>query len=153
MNGKLTSITTDNKHLTADEEAYNFDVIKSIKAHEGFSGMPYHDSLGKLTIGYGTLLPISKEEAEMIFFSRLKKIETELSSRLDFIESMPVNIRKVLLEMAYNLGVHGLLGFHRMLDAMKRGDWNEAAKEGLNSRWHKQVKSRAENLMNIVRNT
>jgi lysozyme len=50
----------------------------------------------------------------------------------------------VLLDMAYNLGVDGLLKFRKMLAAIDRRDYELAAKEMLDSRYARQVKGRAQ---------
>ena len=49
----------------------------------------------------------------------------------------------VLLDMAYNLGVNGLLKFSRTLRAIERGQWVEAGEEMKDSKWFEQVGSRA----------
>jgi lysozyme len=44
------------------------------------------------------------------------------------------------------MGVQGLLGFTRMLEAVRAGDWKQAFTQMLNSRWARQVKRRAPEL-------
>ncbi|MDQ7061574.1 MAG: hypothetical protein Q9M43_10770 [Sulfurimonas sp.] len=56
-------------------------LIESIKQNEGFRGEVYKDTLGFDTIGYGTKLPLSKEESEMIPKSRLIQKVKELERR------------------------------------------------------------------------
>lgn len=58
----------------------------------------------------------------------------------------------VLLDMAYNMGVAGLMNFHHMLAAVQAGDWKTAAAEMLNSTWAKQVKNRAYRLAAVMEN-
>ena len=48
-----------------------------------------------------------------------------------------------LLDMAYELGVEGLLGFHDMLAALARGDWAGAHAAALKSKWATEVPGRA----------
>jgi lysozyme len=57
----------------------------------------------------------------------------------------------VLVEMIFNMGVKGLMSFRRMLAALGRADYQEAAREMLNSRWAEQVGARAVELANIMR--
>jgi lysozyme len=52
----------------------------------------------------------------------------------------------VLLNMAFNLGVGGLLGFKRALGAMRIEDYARAGTEMLDSTWARQVKGRAAEL-------
>ena len=128
------------------------ELVNSIKKHEGFRGYPYKDSLGIPTIGYGTKLPIDKEEAEWILNHRLNKMINDLETRKPFIKNLPEPIREVLYEMAYQLGVGGLLKFKKMLKALEEGDYKKASLEGLNSKWHRQTPNRAEELMKRLEN-
>lgn len=49
----------------------------------------------------------------------------------------------VLADAVYNIGVQRLEGFHQMLDAIRRHDWQRASDELLDSAYAKQVKGRA----------
>jgi len=128
------------------------NIIKSIQKNEGFRASPYIDTTGNLTIGYGTKLPITKVEATLLLEHRLNQAQRELYQEIEFYHQLPEPVRDVLIDMAYNLGINGLLKFKKMLKALKKGNWEKAADEGLDSRWHKQVGKRAERLMNVVRN-
>lgn len=57
--------------------------------------------------------------------------------------------RGVLVEMAYQLGLAGLLGFKKFLAAAREGNWEEAGKEMLDSLWARQTPARAKRLMEI----
>jgi lysozyme len=59
--------------------------------------------------------------------------------------------RGVLVNMAYNLGVTGLLSFKKMLSAYKKGAFVEAAQHMLDSKWAKQVGDRAKRLAEQMR--
>lgn len=50
---------------------------------------------------------------------------------------------EVLINMAFNMGVKGLLKFRRMLDAVRADDYDKAATHMLDSRWASQVGRRA----------
>ena len=127
------------------------DLIDNIKRHEGFVGMPYNDSLGKPTIGIGTLLPITEEEAELLLKHRLDSKIRELVKKEPFFNELPSDAQFIILEMCYQLGVNGVLNFKKMWKALKRYDFKEASREGLNSKWHDQTKNRAEELMERLR--
>ena len=47
---------------------------------------------------------------------------------------MSGHVQEALLDMAYQLGVDGLLGFHDMLAALERGDYQAAKAAALSSR-------------------
>jgi lysozyme len=52
--------------------------------------------------------------------------------------------------MAYNLGLTKLLGFKKMIAAIKRKDYSAAAVEMLDSKWHIDVGDRAVELARIM---
>ena len=75
-------------------------LLENIKKNEGFRGEPYNDSLGKPTIGYGTLLPISESEAEIILKSRLHGKMAELVKAEPFVQELPSDVKDTLYEMS-----------------------------------------------------
>ena len=125
-------------------------VVERIKRHEGWRAMPYYDTLGNKTIGYGTLLPLNEDEGEWLLRHRLGLVEEELRGRIDFYDRMPEKIKEVLLDMAYNMGVPRLLKFRKTLAAAERGDWATMAHEMQDSHWFRQVGRRAEELVATV---
>jgi lysozyme len=52
--------------------------------------------------------------------------------------------------MIFNLGLYGVLGFKRMLAALREKDYLKASKEMLDSKWAKQVGYRAKKLASIM---
>ena len=124
---------------------------EDIKRHEGFKGMAYKDSLGNWTIGYGTLLPLDRVEAELILQKRLNAAANELISAKPFVMNLPAEAQSILFNMAYNMGVPRLLGFKKMFAALDEEDYERAADEMLDSRWHDEVKGRAEELAERMR--
>lgn len=56
----------------------------------------------------------------------------------------------ILLEMAYQLGLAGLLGFSEMLAAIQRKDYAGAALAMRNSLWARQTPARAERLAHLM---
>ena len=59
----------------------------------------------------------------------------ELEKKWPPFKMQPEAVQSVLVDMSYNLGVHGLMQFHRMLDAMQNGDYDTAADEIDSSKW------------------
>lgn len=127
------------------------ELIESIKQHEGFKGKVYIDSEGYETIGYGTKLPITKEEAELLLRHRLNNMMQELKDNKPFFTSLDPEAQEILFEMAYNLGVSGLLKFTNMWKALEEEDYIEASKEMVNSKWYHQVGIRAKHLVNKMK--
>lgn len=131
-------------------------LVESIRRHEGVvrdsSGdhAAYLDSLGKLTIGFGTLLDdrltISDDMAVGLMLSEIEEKRDRLQHVDGFLELSSVR-QDVLLEMAYQMGVGGLLHFKRMWSALRAEEWENAADEMMDSRWAtKQSPGRAATL-------
>lgn len=59
--------------------------------------------------------------------------------------------REILLNMAFNMGLPTLAKFKKMWAAIKLQDWEEAAKQMLDSKWAKQVGYRANELADAMR--
>ena len=125
-------------------------VIESLKQEEGFDGMPYEDKLGIPTIGYGTKLPLTEEEAELLLKHRLDKKILEISEKEPFFLDLPQKAQEVIANMAYQLGVEGVLKFKKMWAALKKGDYQKAADEMLDSKWATQTPNRAKRLAEIM---
>jgi len=127
-------------------------LFDEIKEDEGFEGMPYEDSLGIPTIGIGTKLPLSEDEAELLARHRLSKKIDELLNAKPIINRLPLEKQSVLFNMAYQLGTNGLLKFRKMWLALENGfDYETAADEMLDSKWFSQTPNRAKKLSDIMR--
>ena len=125
---------------------------------EGFSELPYRDTKGLWSFGIGFCLErtyitpeqwkylldrelievrITREGAEYLTQQRLGIIESGVSRLFKNWDDLNEVRRNVLLSMAYQMGVEGLAKFVKMRAAIERGDFAEAAREGLDSRWAK----------------
>ena len=123
-------------------------------ADEGFRGVPYLDNAGALTIGFGHNLiakPLSKLQASRILNDDIFDTINALDSRLSWWRDLDDVRQMVVANMAFNLGVTGLLGFPKMLSALKAKDYETAAREMCNSTWAHQVGARALRLSNEMR--
>lgn len=82
---------------------------------------------------------------------RLNLLDEQLAYTVPFYTRLFAVRQDVLCDMAYNLGLAGMLKFRKMLSAVKRGAWDMAAYEMLDSKWAKQVGKRAEELAFLMR--
>lgn len=128
------------------------DIKNMIRRHEGFRPYVYYDTCGFPTGGYGHAFldrsPISHDVAMLLFeedFERAAKDYEKLNLNLD-----PVR-RGVIIDMLFNLGLTKFMGFKLMLRALRSGWYHTAAEEMLDSKWAKQVKSRAFRLAQMMR--
>jgi len=137
-------------------EAKLMDRIKAqLVRHEGLRLKPYRCTAGKLTIGIGRNLDdcgINQSEAYVMLINDIMNCEKQLQSKIPDIYNGLDEVRKsVLLNMCFNLGVSGLLGFKNTLAFVKAGDWERAANNMLVSKWAKQVGRRAIELSELMR--
>ena len=121
-------------------------LLEDIKAEEGFSAVVYKCTEGFDTIGYGTKMPITKEEAELILNHRLNQTKAQLTSYLYDLD-IKQEAWDILFNMAYQLGVNGVLKFKKMIEALRVKNYKEASKQVLDSLWAKQTPQRANRLM------
>ena len=128
-------------------------VIDDLKRHEGFRATPYTDTTGHLTIGYGINLDagITEEEAEMLLVHRVGKIRVALHKRLPCFSELSEARQGSLINMAFNLGIDGLMGFKQTLRYVAEGNYPAAAAQMLKSKWARQVKGRAVELSQSMR--
>lgn len=126
-------------------------LVEDIKQEEGFKGTVYKCTEGFDTIGFGTRLPLSKEESELILEYRLKIMKSQLTGYLYNLD-IKQEAWDILFNMAYQLGVRGVLNFKKMIKALEKQDYKTASKEGLDSLWAKQTPNRAKRLMDIMYN-
>jgi lysozyme len=137
-------------------EAKLMDRIKEqLVRHEGLKLKPYRCTAGKLTIGIGRNLDdcgISQSEAYVMLINDIMNCEKQLQAKIPDIYNGLDEVRKsVLLNMCFNLGINGLLGFKNTLEFTKAGDWERAANNMLVSKWAKQVGRRAIELSELMR--
>jgi len=122
------------------------DLLVLVKGHEGFRARPYRDSRGYITVGYGFCLdtwPLTEAEAEVVLAMRLLDVIHELSEQ-SWWGTLTDRQQRAIADMAYNIGVGGVLRFHDMIAAIEARDWDRAAAAMLNSEWARQVGARAE---------
>lgn len=122
--------------------------------HEGLRLRPYRCTAGKLTIGYGRNLDdvgISKEEAEYLLENDIKKVLEEVRAKFKWFDDLTDNRQMVIANMAFNMGMTGLLTFKRTLDHIQSGRYRDAADQMLQSAWARQVGHRADELAELMR--
>ena len=128
------------------------DSYSQLRRDEGERLSAYQDHLGFWTIGVGILIDARKgggllpEESEFIFQNRLKLLNADLEKRLPWIKKLDPARRGVLINMAFQMGVAGLLGFKNTLALIDRGEYEKASREMLGSKWAQQTPARANRL-------
>lgn len=132
---------------------------KLTKEFEGLRCKPYKCTAGKLTIGYGRNLDdtgISADEAEYMFNN---DFNSAYESVLRLLKANSIDVNNlsecrlfVLTDMMFNLGYNRLSGFKKLLQALKKGDYEAASNEMKDSNWYKQTGNRAKKLCSMMKN-
>lgn len=125
-------------------------IAQDLERHEAFKTKVYFDTEGVATFGIGFTY-ITIDEARWILRRRVSECRTELGKVLPNFESYPSGAKRALVNMRFNLGLEGLLNFKKMLVSIQEGNYIEAAKNGLQSKWATQVKGRAVEVTNWIK--
>lgn len=104
--------------------------LPRIRVEEGFRSRPYLDTEKHLTVGYGLNLDsgISERVAAAALVEQLQELH-EMLSRYTWYAGLDPTRQGVCLDIAFNDGLHGMLGFHNMIAALGRQDWITAQSE------------------------
>ena len=128
-------------------------MIRQLRLHEGERLFPYKCTAGRLTIGVGRNLDdrgITAEESAYLLSNDLDDYWERLEDALPWVSELDPVRQRVLLDMAFNLGMGGLLGFRKTLAAIKGKEYERAAGMMLDSRWATQVGYRAKRLSRMM---
>lgn len=127
-------------------------LIQQVQGHEGLRLEPYRDSVGALTIGYGTNIEhISEEEADLLLGHRLNVAFVECSRTFPWFRTLDSVRQAALTNATYNLGLTRLLTFRRMIAALAAKDYDAAARELLDSEAARKAPGRYAELAGMVR--
>ena len=129
---------------------------KYIKANEGLRLKPYKCTAGKLTIGYGRNLEdvgITVKEAEFMLETDITRVVEALDDIFSFrlFCTLSNSRQRALTDMMFNLGHTRFKKFKKMIRAIKAENFKQAARELLDSRYAKQVPSRAHKNADLLR--
>ena len=105
------------------------------------------------TIGIGFAikdLELSEDVCDLILTEKLEVLEERFEKKFDWFATSPVEVRNVMLNMAYQLGFAGFCKFKKTIAYLQEADWENASKEMLDSRWAKQTPNRAKELSEII---
>jgi lysozyme len=150
-----------------DYTELNRELTERTKKFEGYRVRPYRDSRGNLTVGYGRNLtdkPYNTLEIKYLYEAILDIREGRKdsihrfheillrrdlldaayqASKLGVYEELPKHVRQVIVDLVFNMGFEKVTTFDRMLGALEREDYDEAAAELLDSNYALQTKTRA----------
>jgi lysozyme len=134
------------------------ELTRQLRGDEGERATAYRDHLGFLTIGVGRLIDPNKKGAGLrsgeIAFLLNNDIDDridELTRRLPWFQNLDDARKGVLLNMSFQMGVEGLLGFKNTLAMVQAGDYEGAARGMLQSKWADQTPARARRMSEQMR--
>ncbi len=126
-------------------------LIEQLKFEEGFRARKYLCTRGHWTIGYGRNLDarpyfegakipaeITQEKAEAILASDVWKTTEALHACWHGFGLLQGARKDACVQMAFQMGVDGFLGFKKMRDALVRCDWQAAYNHALDSKWARE---------------
>ena len=123
------------------------DKIKEMLVrHEGLVCHLYKCTADKNTIGVGRNLDvngISEDEALYMLDNDIKRVQEELTKNWGCWRTLPEKARMVCIDMTFNLGIQGFLGFKRTRELMELGMFLKASEEVLNSKYAVQLPIRS----------
>lgn len=131
-------------------------LIDDLKRDEGCVLRAYQDTVGVWTIGYGhAYVPPgtvwSQAQADDALRQDVQRTEQALDRALPWWRTLNDVRQDALANMAFNLGIKGLLGFRNTLAYIRAGDFDKAASNMLQSRWARQVGRRANRISELIR--
>lgn len=93
---------------------------------------------------------ITKEEALFLLQNDIDECVSDLEKYKWFQNLDPVR-QKVMIDMRFNLGLRGLLGFHETIRALIAKNYDKASWQMRQSRWYTQVGNRGKRLVEMMR--
>ena len=136
----------------------------TLKIDEGCVNSVYLDHLNLKTVGIGHLLtewdeeydkpvgtPVSEERVNELFHKDVQVTIEECEQLFGNFQDLPEEVQQILANMMFNLGRPRLSKFRRLCKAVAERDWQEAAVQMEDSKWHKQVPNRANRLVSRMK--
>jgi lysozyme len=125
----------------------------SINENESLRLLPYTDTTGHITIGWGTNLDagITQAEADYLRDNRiLAAVETaQAQPWWPMVQDCDPRAR-AFIEILFNMGLAKFNEFTKAITAALQSDWQTCTAELLDSLWAHQVGARAETLASMV---
>lgn len=133
-----------------------------LRRDEGVRNTIYPDSNGIPTTGVGHncqahplprewTMPLTDEQIDQLLNHDLQVTFAGLDLHLPWWRNLDEVRQRCVANMAFNMGVDGLLAFHHGLADLQTGDYDKAADDFKNSLWYHQVGERAIRICNAIK--
>tara|TARA_R110002110_G_scaffold94550_1_gene244982 strand:+ start:61 stop:468 length:408 start_codon:yes stop_codon:yes gene_type:complete len=116
-------------------------LIDDIKKHEGFSSVVYKCTAGYDTIGYGKrikYLQVTEEQSTEWLEEDLENLKYTLSGKYDWFLPAPQEVKDIVMNISYQLGVSGFSKFRKTIKYIANKDYEMCAVEMLDSKWARE---------------
>jgi lysozyme len=124
-----------------------YDKVKEMLVrHEGVMCTLYQCSEAKWTIGVGRNLQdrgVTEDEAMYLLDNDIKRVMSQLDEYWTVWRSFPEKAQLCCVDMTFQMGIKGFMGFRRTRALMEMGMWLEASEELLDSKYAIQTPNRA----------
>lgn len=160
---------------SANAETLPTDLGQLIEEHEGREFTVYNDTAGNPTVGVG--FNLNRSDAKKVLKSVGADYDKIISGKQSLTNEQVAKIKEVtvneaikhvkrkipsfnklsdsrqsaIVDMMFNLGVGKFSGFNKFISAVKRGDFNKAADEVLNSKAAKDLPRRYNRIAELIR--
>lgn len=149
-------------------------LVERLKEEEGYRSHVYFDTTGNLTIGYGHNLGkleapegvdfsaflrairvtpvngVTPTIAEALLINVLTDTLSKLRKALPWVDKLDETRQQIIGDMAFNMGVPGLLKWPIFLGQVQRGEYQAAARNMRSTAWFRQVGHRAVRLVYMM---
>lgn len=164
------SLTDEDTPKERSAAEFTYDMLKQFEGevrdqdgrHKPYQG-PGHGEMAVIGYGHHTFenfedikdRRMTEEEAEELLREDVQKATAGANRLLKDVGVNPNTLslaqHSALVQMAFQMGTGGLAKFKKMFAAIKRGDWAEAEKEALDSKWARQTSNRAKKVAALLR--
>ena len=151
----ITNINQIKMKLTTLSAQDQETLTELIMTNEGFSSFVYEDSNDETyqwdsgenpTWLYGLNLREAGDTSMGFLMTtyKLGQIESDLIAAISFFKPLPATVKIALFDMAYTLGVEGLLSFKTFLNDLFMVKYTEAANDLSSTKWYSQATIRCQ---------
>ena len=132
-----------------------------LERDEGRRYVPYSDTRGFQTVGIGHNLaspipsawiyPLTDDEIDQLLDHDLSITIAALDLHIGWWRTLDEVRQRCVCNIAFNLGVGSLMGFHDALADLKAGNFINASQEFQDSDWYKEVGDRAVRICQAIK--
>lgn len=135
--------------------------------HEGKSLTPYWDTKGLLTIGVGHCIDtnplpadiadylkehgsITESQCAMLLTTDASNARREVLNNMPWADTLSQTRMDVLVELAFWIGINGLLKFKHMISDLRCGNYEDACQDLMQSKLYDEIPKRTGELAQLL---